>query len=273
MVNRYPVGPSSFSDGSSTAPRGKTQHVSSLIVAQQTASLCYEYDTQYPGALERGDRLTVNEAIREKSRMWSLRSAYERFLRGGPWAPLAAWCTWGPPEQWTSTHREEIGTALDLGITQKDGTNRALTPAERAWVDAHGIPRGIRPTGDGFNPPEGWHKNGGYPWTIPPITGVNQPGMPFFTTTTPDKPKEPKGEEDMQFSNEYTKPNRQGRKTTLWIGRFSVVLAPVSIGDSRYSVDDQIKILRKWDKASAASAVTLTTRERQLVQKITRSMK
>ncbi|PCN48030.1 hypothetical protein Csp2054_09150 [Curtobacterium sp. 'Ferrero'] len=166
----YSVGRSSFGD-----LNGVEQFVSTLIVAQQVASLCYEFDTQFPGARGRGDRLTVNEGIRSKRRMELLRAAWETYLRDGhPWAALAA-------ALYFSTHREEIGTALDFGITRKDGTNRAMTAAEAQWVHDHGPARGIRWTGQFFNPQESWHHNGGYAYTLPPITGVNLPGAPFFT--------------------------------------------------------------------------------------------
>lgn len=174
----FSVGPSSFDDLA-----GVEQFVSTAIVADQTSSLCYEFDTTFPGALERGDRLTVNEAIRSKQRQWDLRQAWNTYLRfGAPPASLAAFCTWGPPEQWTSTHREEIGTALDFGITQRDGTNRAMTADEAAWVHEHGVRRGIVWTGRTFNPQESWHHNGGYRYTVAPIPGVNRPGTTFYTT-------------------------------------------------------------------------------------------
>lgn len=179
-ANRYPVGLSSFSDGSSTSPRGKMQHVSTLTVAQQVCSLCYEFDTQYPGALERGDHLTINEAIREDERALQL---YADYVRDPAHNPLAAFAAKGPPPVITTTHRAAIGTALDMGITQKDGTNRAMTAAEVAWVNRRGILRGILPTGNGFARPESWHKNGGYAAALPPITGVNLPGARFYTET------------------------------------------------------------------------------------------
>lgn len=176
MAARFPVGKSSYDDGSATSPHGKTQNVSRADVAAQVASLCYEFDTQFPGALARGDRLTVNEAIREKPRQESLRAAWEHYRRyGSPWAALAA-------ALYTSTHRPEIGSAVDLGITSADGRNRAMTAAEAAWVHEHGVRRGIVWTGRTFVPQEIWHHNGGYPATVAPIAGVNLPGEPLFTT-------------------------------------------------------------------------------------------
>ena len=45
----HSVGKSSYGD-----LRGVEQVVSTLIVALQVASLCYEFDTQFPGAREGG---------------------------------------------------------------------------------------------------------------------------------------------------------------------------------------------------------------------------
>lgn len=194
MAARYPVGRSSFSDGSSTSPYGKVQNVSTSIVARQVASLCYEFDTQYPGALARGDRLTVNEAIREDSRAVQL---YVDYRRDPAHHPLAAFATWGPPKVITTTHRATIGTALDLGITQADGTNRAMTADEAAWVDRMGPRRGIYPTGNSFARPERWHKNGGYAYSVAPIVGVNQPGAKLYTAPKPTPAPAP------QHRNEY----------------------------------------------------------------------
>ncbi|MFJ3383990.1 MULTISPECIES: hypothetical protein [unclassified Curtobacterium] len=191
MADRFPVGVSSYDDDSATSPHGKTQTVASAVVAQQVASLCYEFDTEFPGAAERGDRLTVNEGIREKPRQVSLRAAWEHYRDyGSPWAALAA-------ALYTSTHRPEIGSALDFGITQADGTNRAMTEAEAQWVHDRGVRRGIVWTGRLFVPQERWHHNGGYVATIAPIAGVNQPGAPLPTTTVTAAAKPPVQEDTM----------------------------------------------------------------------------
>lgn len=205
MPNRHPVGRSSFSDGSSTSPRGKMQYVSTLIVARQVASLCYEFDTQYPGALARGDRLTINEAIREDDRAIQL---YEDYRRDPAHHPLAAFAQrW--PRIITTTHRSDIGTALDIGITRADGSNRAMTASEAAWVDRMGPRRGIRPTGNLFVRREPWHKNGGYGYTVPPIVGVNLPGEKFYTDIQKPEPTpapQPRNEYDMdvQWNDKHT---------------------------------------------------------------------
>ncbi|MBT2502969.1 hypothetical protein [Curtobacterium sp. ISL-83] len=181
---------------------GVEQFVSTPMVAEQVSSLAYEFDTQYPGARARGDRLTVNEGIRSRARMRMLRAAWEQYQRNGtPWAALAA-------ALYYSTHREEIGTALDFGITQKDGTNRAMTPDEAAWVHARGERRGIVWTGRLFNPQEQWHHNGGYAYSVAPITGVNRPGARLFTDKTPAKPAPIRRDPDdmqVQWNDKHTK--------------------------------------------------------------------
>lgn len=180
MANRFSVGESSFDDGSSTSPFGKIQHVAKQIDAQQVASLCYEFDTTYPGARARGDRLTINEAIREDDRAIQL---YTDYVRDPAGHPLAAYASKGPPPVITTTHRASIGNALDMGITMANGKNRALTPDEAKWVDDNGPRRGIHGTGNYFARPESWHKNAGFAWSVPPIPGVNIPGEPLVGTS------------------------------------------------------------------------------------------
>ena len=242
-ATRHPVGPSSYDDGTSTSPFGKVQHVSSAFVAAQVSSLCYEFDTQFPGALERGDRLTVNEGIREKRRMEILRAAWETYLRNGtPFAALAA-------ALYFSTHREEIGSALDFGITTKDGSNRAMTAGEAEWVHQHGVPRGIVHTGARFNPPESWHHNGGYAYSLPPITGVNQPGERFYTSSsiTPNtkesKPlmkiiHSPKGHTLLTEKGAYKfDPLRVGKQTILGTQQIKLMQRVIDAKDENVLTD------------------------------------
>lgn len=150
----YPVGVSSFG-----AHRGRTQHVTDATVAAQVRSLIHESR----GVFAAGAVLSVNEAVRSREDQRTLRAAWDRYQRGGPWAPLAAIL-------YTSTHDESRGSALDFGVTNADGSNRAMTMSEQSWVVQRGAPRGIRWTGRDFRPtPESWHFNGGYPATLPPL--------------------------------------------------------------------------------------------------------
>jgi hypothetical protein len=225
----HSVGKSSYGD-----LRGVEQFVSTPIVALQIASLCYEFDTQFPGARTRGDRLTVNEGIRSKARMRLLRSAWETFLRyGTPWAALAA-------ALYFSTHREEIGTAVDFGITQKDGSNRAMTAAEAAWVHGHGVPRGILHTGGSFNPPESWHHNGGYAFTLPPITGVNLPGGPLFTDGTPAA-----GGSTSSESEPLMKIIHSPKGHTLLTEKGAYKFDPIKIGKAQILGSQQVKLMQR----------------------------
>jgi hypothetical protein len=160
---RFPVGLSSFDDDSSTSPFGKVQYVTDEAAAAQVRSLIWEF-AQTPFA-EDGDRLSVNEAVRERPRQRQLRDDWDAYVARGyrpPVASLAARC-------YLSTHDYTRGSGLDFGITMANGKNRAMTAAEAQWVHDNGPRRGIRWTGRDFRPQESWHHNAGYPATVPPI--------------------------------------------------------------------------------------------------------
>lgn len=162
---QFSVGKSSYGE-----LRGAEQFVASQQIADQVASLCYEFDTQ---VAQNGDRLTVNEGIRSRARQQSLYQAWQTYKKyGKPYASLAA-------NPYTSTHDESRGSALDFGITMANGDNRALTQTEFNWVHANGVRRGIQWTGRYFNPVEQWHHNGGYAATVSPIPNVIRPGEPM----------------------------------------------------------------------------------------------
>jgi len=251
----HSVGKSSYGD-----LNGIVQFVASLIVAAQVASLCYEFDTQFPGARARGDRLTVNEGIRSKRRMEVLRAAWERYQRyGTPWAALAA-------ALYLSTHRKEIGTALDFGITTKDGSNRAMTAAEAAWVHQHGPARGIVWTGRLFNPQESWHHNGGYEYTLPPIVGVNLPGEKFYT----DRATAAQEKEDDDMKVIYA----SDKKSALFIcgtGRMLLNEKSTPLGTEQLGWLDQAKLAEKAcrvDQQKAWSELALNARELSLMSQL-----
>lgn len=226
----HSVGKSSYGD-----LRGVVQFVASLIVAMQVASLCYEFDTQFPGARARGDRLTVNEGIRSKRRMEILRAAWEHYLAyGSPYAALAA-------ALYFSTHREEIGTALDFGITTKGGGNRAMTAAEAAWVHEHGPARGIVWTGRLFNPQESWHHNGGYAYTLPPINGVNLPGETFYTDRVTPEPEDKETDMSTTGAIEWADGNRPVLRTPL--GSWPIVTS--TINKQRVETPQILALLRR----------------------------
>lgn len=92
-------------------------------------------------------RMTVNEGRRTRPRQKTLRQRFEAFLRGGPYAPLAA-------VLYTSRHDEvNHGNAADLG-----GPNgESLNAAEIAALKKYGPDFGVKFTGLTFSPPEPWH--------------------------------------------------------------------------------------------------------------------
>jgi len=94
--------------------------------------------------------LTVNEGRRTRARQRTLRARWEAFVRGGPWAPLAA-------VLYLSRHDEvNHGNAADLG-----GPNgEALNAAEIAAIKKYGPDFGVDFVGLTFDPPEPWHVEG-----------------------------------------------------------------------------------------------------------------
>ena len=176
MADRYPVGVSSFDDGSATSPLGKMQYVGTAAAATQVRSLIVEFAAT-PFAAD-GDRLSVNEAIRERPRQKQLRDAWDAYVARGKRPPVASLAA----VVYTSTHDPSRANALDFGITMANGKNRAMTTAEAQWVHDNGPRRGIRWTGRDFRPQESWHHNAGYPATVAPI-----PDAPVIDTTTTPK--------------------------------------------------------------------------------------
>ena len=91
-----------------------------------------------------GRPLIVTEAARSRPRQTALWNAYQSFLRGGPFAVVAA-------RPFNSIHDEENhGTALDLG----SGIATRGTPAQ-VWAAANCKRYGLTWTGINFN--EAWH--------------------------------------------------------------------------------------------------------------------
>jgi hypothetical protein len=163
MTALFAVGKSSYGELA-----GITQYVTNAEVAAQVNSLIEESRGVFAG----GAFLSVNEGNRSKARQRYLRSKWEAYRAGGPWAALAA-------ALYFSTHDESRGNALDFGVTNRDGSNRALTMSEHAWLVARGKLRGIVWTGGDptfMSPPESWHFNG-YPQraTIPPLVLTPKP--------------------------------------------------------------------------------------------------
>lgn len=137
----FSVGKSSYGD-----LRGVEQFTNSERIALQFYSMKRDFDA-LPSSVASGARLTVNEAKRSRPRQELL---YANFVRTG--YPVAAY-------PYTSRHDEvSHGNALDIGVTLPDGSNRALTDAEFAWMHRECELRGFTWTGRNFGEP--WHIEG-----------------------------------------------------------------------------------------------------------------
>lgn len=169
MADRYPIGVSSYHDGTPSTPRGKLQTVTDAYLAQQLRSAAFEFDRDVLHG--NGEHLTPNEGVRELDRQWDL---YNLYLAGK--GSLAAY-------PGTSTHGPQIGTAVDFGITRLDGTNRALTADEFQQLYVILNRRGVIHTGATFRVPEAWHCNGIYAASRAPI-----PGAPLMGETANNVP-------------------------------------------------------------------------------------
>lgn len=114
-------------------------------------------------------RLTVNEGRRTRVRQRTLRQRYESYLRGGPYAPLAA-------VLFTSRHDEvNHGNAADLG--GPDG--QVLNAAEVAAIRKYGPDFGVSFTGLSFVPPEPWHVEADGRTPIPDYAFASGDATPF----------------------------------------------------------------------------------------------
>ena len=225
----YPVGVSSFGE-----LRGRTQYVTSSTVAAQVRSLIAES----AGAFTGGAVLSVNEGVRSKPDQEAKLAAWQRYVRGGPWAPLAA------SPLYTSTHDESRGSALDFGVTMPDGRNRAMTMSEQSWVVKRGRQRGIRWTGADFRPtPEPWHFNGGYPAELAPLASPASSGGAVIIPDTQAPAALPETDLDMiVYGHEH------GTQAAASPGRWEVLTpatAPAAILESGRPV---VPVLAKdWD--------------------------
>lgn len=209
-ANRYPIGVSSYDDGTPSSPHGKTQTVISDYLAQQLRSAAVEFDRDV--LKNNGEHLTPNEGIRELDRQQDL---YSLYLAGK--GALAAY-------PGTSTHGPQIGTAVDFGVTRADGSNRALTADE--WPKLYAIldARGIRHTGALFRVYEAWHCNGVYAAKLPPITNAPLMG----TSHQDDKPAPPEDKDDIDMSIislEWTDDKNPVARTAF--GRWPIVTSTI----------------------------------------------
>lgn len=227
-ATRYPIGVSSYDDGTPSSPHGKTQTVISDYLAQQLRSAAVEFDRDVLN--ENGEHLTPNEGIRELDRQEDL---YDLYLHHG--GALAAY-------PGTSTHGPQIGTAVDFGITRKDGSNRALTTAEFAALYAILARRGIQHTGATFRIPEAWHCNGIYTAELPPIT--NAPLMGTIPEPEPEPHPDDDKDDDMKITWDAT-----GKKPTLWVGGASWAIVNITVAGARIQTPQTLGLLRRLIRA------------------------
>lgn len=133
----YSVGPSSYGDR-----RGIEQFVTSARVALQVLTIVVKFNA-YLRQKGRTGSLSVNEAKRTRPRqsyLWA-----NRFVLG---VVVAA--------PFTSPHDEvNHGNAIDFGITEDDGPNRALSPDE--FTVLHNIVAAHGGTWTGVHFGEPWH--------------------------------------------------------------------------------------------------------------------
>lgn len=174
----YSVGPSSYPD-----LKGQTQYVNSDRIAAQFLSMARDYAAKFG---ENGDRLSANEARRTRPRQQQL---YADYVRTG--YPLAAY-------PYTSRHDEYThGNAIDVGVTMKDGTNRALTDDEFAWMHTTAERRGFTWTGRNFAIVEKWHIEGATrAEVLPPYPGINVDNAVPPVVAPPKPADEPEQEDD-----------------------------------------------------------------------------
>lgn len=190
-TTRFPIGVSSYNDGSRTTPFGQMQFVIDPVLAMQLRSAAVEFDRDV--LKNNGEHLTPNEGIRELPRQQELFDNHA--------IDPVRWALAATPGY--STHGPQIGTAVDFGITCADGTNRALTYAEFQALYAILARRGIVHTGAWFSTPEAWHCNGGYDASLPPITDAPLMGEDYTPNHSGLKPapREAEGMKTMKFGS------------------------------------------------------------------------
>lgn len=171
---QYSIGRSSYGDLA-----GVTQYVNAERIAKQFLSMAHDYKLKF-GA--NGDRLTPNEGMRSRPRQQLL---YRNYLTYG--YPVAA-------TPFSSRHDEVThGNAIDVGVTQANGTNRALTAEEFAWMHDQAEKRGFTWTGRYFNEP--WHIEGATraevkaPYSDAVLNGATEPAKPATPAPSTKKRK------------------------------------------------------------------------------------
>lgn len=230
---------------------GKMQVMTDVQAAYNLLAAVRELREKY------GEVVTFNEGDRSRADQDVVWFAY---LNGGP---LAA-------TRYTSTHDPvNNGNAADIG-----GPGGAvISDNARELLDGNhprgvvGRKYGVFNTGWNFWKREIWHFN---VYTSRADVLAGPPSIPVKPKPKPS----PEEDEAMKFTVEYKDPAKKtGRTVTFWMGARSSLLSTLTRYGQTYSVDQQIAILRKLEKATAQSAVTLTMNERQIAQTLTRRLK
>lgn len=206
MATLYAVGKSSYGELA-----GLIQYVLSAVAAAHVNALI----AKSRGVFANGAVLSVNEAIRSRARQRYLRSKWEAYKRGGPWAALAA-------VLYLSTHDETRGNAIDFGVTMPDGKNRALTQSEHAWLVREGRAHGVIWTGGDptfMRPAELWHFNV-YP---------ERATAPASLDRTPIDTAPPESEEDDMFKPAFVRNTKTGQVAFLFPDRVKVTSTETDI--------------------------------------------
>jgi len=191
MVAKFSVGKSSFGD-----LRGVEQYVMSERIALQVLSTIIDFNA-YLRSKGRSGSLSVNEGMRSRDRQ---RQLYAEYLQNG--YPLAA-------VPFSSRHDEVLrGNAVDFGVTNADGSNRALSPDEFARLHEIVQGRGGTWTGAFFAQPEPWHHEmATRAEAVPPYPDARKrltakpsaATKPPAKAAAPVKPPTPKVEADMLY--------------------------------------------------------------------------
>lgn len=211
MVAKFSVGESSYGD-----LRGVEQFVMSARIALQVLSVIVDFNA-WMRELGKTGRLSVNEGMRSRERqsyLW-----INRFV-------LAIAVAF----PFTSRHDEVLrGNALDFGITEADGSNRALTAAEFAKLHALVEARGGTWTGINFD--EQWHHEmATRSEQLPPYPNARELVDAVPRPPAPTRKTDPQEEDDMKIV-------RNGAKGTPGYGAYLAI----SPGQCKYLDRDELK--------------------------------
>lgn len=244
MADRYPIGVSSYHDGTRTTPRGRMQTVTDAYLAQQLKSAAVEFDRDVLHS--NGEHLTPNEGVRELDRQQELYDLHQK--------DPAHWALAAVPGY--STHGPQIGTAVDFGITRKDGTNRALTGDEFQQLYVILGRRGVVHTGAYFRIPEAWHCNGIYAATRAPIT--NPPLMGETADNVPGVKPVPQ-EADMKVIQAGSYKVAIGARNTWKI-------SDLTVAGQKFKGDRVAALLERVEASSPAAQLTVNDLEFEVIR-------